>query len=93
MENQTAVDPTEESFVPSIVAAEVQISTSEVQKPSDSKLKTVKDGSFFEPSDYKNGAIHEKLNYSWAQSFTEIGKINSTFPRNIRLIYENFFFY
>lgn len=38
------------------------------------KTKTKTEIPFFEPADYKNGAISEAMDYCWSQNFTEIGK-------------------
>lgn len=60
-----------------LTANEVEIETTDETEKSienENKIKLKVDTPFFEPSDYLNGALHEDLNYSWSQSFTEIGR-------------------
>lgn len=57
-----------------LTANEVEIeTTNEFDKSTNSKTKIKIETPFFEPSDYSNGVLHEELDYSWSQTFTEIG--------------------
>lgn len=57
-----------------LTANEVEIETTdETEKSIKNKTKLKVETPFFEPSDYLNGALHKDLNYSWSQTFTEIG--------------------
>lgn len=48
------------------VEVETTVNTTETKKKDNAP--------FFEPLDYKNGAISEGMDYCWSQSFTEIGE-------------------
>lgn len=58
-----------------LTANEVEIETTdETDKSTEIRSKPKVETPFFEPSDYSNGALYEESNYSWSQTFTEIGK-------------------
>lgn len=72
-----------------IVAEEIEVESTELTENhcvagNPSKEKPQK-AVGFEPADYHNGAIYEDLNYSWSQTFTEIGndRIDFSFYRLI----------
>lgn len=63
-----------------LVANEVEIeSANDDNKTTENSQINVEKSllAFFEASDYLNGAIYDKSNYCWSQTFTEIGKRNS----------------
>lgn len=59
-----------------LVANEVEVETC-IETNQSKQRVSHKASSFFESSDYSNGALFEHLNYCWSQNFAEIGMFQS----------------